>query len=38
MKYRKTFTQAFKEVKNLKEQEEQTEFSKDDVATDICRM
>ena len=31
MKYRKTFTQAFKEVKNLKEQEEQTEFSKDDV-------
>ena len=33
MKYRKTFTQAFEEVKsrNLKEQEEQTEFSKDDV-------
>ena len=33
MRYRKTFTQAFEEVKsrNLKEQEEQTEFSKDDV-------
>ena len=33
MKYRKTFTKAFEEVKsrNLKEQEEQTEFSKDDV-------
>ena len=33
MKYRKTFAEAFEEVKsrNLKEQEEQTEFSKDDV-------